>query len=96
MQKQIMCLLMGNYPFSALLYFNWLFPTTLFLTHLGKSSANTLNRTVSVDVTTFVVLLWLSGEQGCPSVRRLVVRSPAPLAHVDVSLGKILNPKWLQ
>jgi len=38
--------------------------------------------------------LWLSGEQGSPSIRVSVVRSPSLLAHVDVSLGKTLNAKF--
>jgi len=34
---------------------------------------------------------WSVVEQGCPSIRGPGVRSPAPLVHVDVSLGKTLS-----
>jgi len=41
----------------------------------------------------FTVPLWFSGESGRPSVGWSAVRSPAPLVHVDVSLGKTLHSK---
>jgi len=37
--------------------------------------------------------LWLRGEQGRSSIRGSAVRSPAPSANVDVSLGKTLDRK---
>jgi len=39
-----------------------------------------------------LVAQWWAGR---PSIRGSAVRSPAQLAHVDVSLGKTLNPTWL-